>query len=62
MEPHVGRNVQFNQFRATGACGDTFEVGVVRVALRASFGAGAEIFTTGTAEVPDLALRYQVTP
>lgn len=62
LEPHVGRNVQFNQFRATGACGDTFEVGVVRVALRASFGAGAEIFTTGTAEVPDLALRYLVTP
>jgi hypothetical protein len=62
LEPHVGRNVVFHQFRATGACGDTFEVNVVRVALVSSFASGQPSFTTGTAEVPDLALRYTVMP
>jgi hypothetical protein len=63
LEPHIGRNVVFQQFRPTGACGDSFEVNVVRVALVSTFGPpGQPSFTTGTAEVPDLALRYVVTP
>jgi hypothetical protein len=61
LEPHIGRNVVFQQFRATGACGDSFEVNVARAALVSVF-AGQPTFATGTAEYPDLALRYVVTP
>jgi hypothetical protein len=60
LEPHEGRNVTFQQFRPTGACGDSFEVTVARAALSSVF--GGPTFTTGTAEIPDLALRYLITP
>jgi hypothetical protein len=60
LEPNVGRNIQFRQFRSTGACGTTFEVNVARIALTNI--QGAVVFGTGTGEVPDLALRYTITP
>lgn len=60
LEPHIGRNVEFRTFRSTGACGVTFDVDVARVALT-DF-QGRVVFGTGTAEVPDLALHYTVTP
>jgi len=60
LEPHIGRNVVFAAFRPTGACGDTFEVNVARVSLQSTF--SGPTFSTGTADVPDLALHYLITP
>lgn len=60
LEPHIGRNVEFRQFRPTGACGTTFDVNVVRFELRNTL--GQAIFGTGTAEIPDLQLHYTIQP
>jgi hypothetical protein len=60
LEPNVGRNIQFRQFRSTGACGATFDVNVARISLT-NF-QGVVIFGTGTAAIPNLALRYTITP
>lgn len=60
LEPNVGRNIQFRQFRSTGACGTTFDVNVARISLTSI--QGTVIFGTGTGEVPDLQLRYTITP
>jgi hypothetical protein len=61
LEAFFGRNVALEtQPAPTGACGSSFEVTVVRVRLT-DFG-GRTLYGTGTAEIPDLPLRYTFTP
>ena len=61
LKAFIGQNVVLNvQPSNTGACGSSFEVSWIRVQLL-DFGGRAR-YGTGTAEVPDLAVRYTFTP
>jgi hypothetical protein len=61
LKAFIGQNVVMNvQPSLTGACGSSFEVSSIRVQLL-DFG-GRMRYGTGTAEVPDLAVRYIFTP